>query len=201
MEVAEHEEYMLSCDIGISNFAWSLVAVNRSKLMAHAKKLGQLSPTEFCQTILTGNYLRIEMSEHVNLNHFMHRQVLEHECQLFHGPLIVDKVAHWLQEFRPLISSYGITTTLVEAQPYTGVTNVETLIHQEFRHTLEIIQPQAVHRWLGTSKLCTYFRKAKITELTEQALTPFIAQGDRDSQHQQDTLIFVLFHLHNQIQT
>ncbi len=193
----EAEEYILSFDVGIQNLAYSVVRVERNM-----EKLKKLPAEEFCDRVLTDKYLTIVHSQHVDLNHspFVHEQVSEKECELSHGKLICDKVDHFLQEFRPMATGFGLTTCLVEVQPITGITSVEAFLHQEFRDILERISPNSVHAWLGTTKLTTYFRKDKITSLTRKALIPFL-RPRVEEQHQCDSLVLILFHLYKRLQT
>lgn len=186
---------MISFDVGIKNLAWVVVEIH-PLFYAHREQLQRLESAEFCRRVLQPQYLSMQHCRHVDLNQatFLHEQVPLHECELSHGALICDKVSHFLQENRPLFNGLGLSTCLVEVQPLMGITSVETLLHQEFRPILERVSPNAMHKWLGTNKLCTYFRKQKIMDLTAPFLQTWLTRHD-DWQHQCDALMFVLYWL------
>jgi hypothetical protein len=186
---------IISFDVGIKNLAFVVVQVQPA-FFAHREKLQLLSADDFCQAVLDAQFLQIIHTRHVDLNQAVHshQQIDPSACELAHGPLICDKVAHFLQDHRPLFNDWCLSTCVVEVQPLTGITSVETLLHHEFRPILERVSPNAMHKWLGTNRLSTYFRKQKILETTRPFLQRWLTCQD-DWQHQCDALMFVLYYL------
>jgi hypothetical protein len=118
------------------------------------------------------------MIEMVDLTQLRHERVKRSECKLQHSNHIVDRMAHFFQEYEPQFQEFGeVIDVMVEQQPITGIGSVESLIIQKYRDIITVISPVSMHKWAGISHLEYDQRKqavtAQITEVVPKEFTSY----------------------------
>lgn len=109
---------ILSVDVGIINLAYAVLDSDRSRLTTRSFGV-------------------------VDLTVLRHQRVPRWECTLCHGNSLTDRVAHFVQEHRPLFEEAD--TILIEQQPPGGHQAVEQLLYATFRNKTYLVSPVAMH--------------------------------------------------------
>jgi hypothetical protein len=135
-------------DPGISNLAFALVEVGN-----------ETNPWEL---------EKVTCLKWANLKNVKHNRVTRNECLLHHTNHICDDVDHFVQENDWLLRSAN--PLFIEQQPPTGLTNVEALLHKEYRDTSIIVSPTAMHHFFGIHVYDYEKRKEETIKIALQML-------------------------------
>lgn len=106
----------------------------------------------------------------VDLTMLRHRRVPRWECGLCHGNSLSDRVAHFVQEHRPLFDDADVV--LIEQQPPGGHQAVEQLLYAAFREKAHLVSPTAMHAFYGIRDLDYDGRKAAVEDRVIARLPP-----------------------------
>ena len=102
----------------------------------------------------------------INLRHVMHHRVPANKCQIPHTNETCDRIAHFLQEYEPiLVSSDKI---LIERQPIMGFKDVEGLIMSANRAKTILISPNSMHKFFRISNFSYEERKVQTERIAEK---------------------------------
>lgn len=121
--------------------------------------------------------LKVTDANVVDLVHLPHRRVSRCECGLNHTSEVADLMAHFFQEYGHLLDEADII--LVERQPPTGLTQIETLILYLYRSKTHLVSPNAMHAHFGISHYDYDRRKERTLSISEDYLCDFEDLGRR----------------------
>jgi len=122
-----------------------------------------------------------------------HNTVKPCNCCIPHTKETVDRVAHFIQEHRPLFDEAD--AILVERQPLTGLNNVEALIVSSFRNKAVIISPNKMHKHFRISHFDYETRKVKTNEIAFPYVHFLDSYACLERQHDiADAVCMTLFH-------
>lgn len=91
------------------------------------------------------------------------------DCTLYHTNEVADLVAHLVQEYKEVFDSSDVI--LMERQPPTGLTNIETLLLYIFREKIKLISPNSVHAHFGYGHLDYENRKERVVSIASKYMT------------------------------
>ena len=107
----------------------------------------------------------------VNLTNIPHKKVSRWDCMLYHSNEVSDLFAHFIQEYGDHLKEAD--KILIERQPPTGLTNIEALFMFLYRHKVELVSPNAMHKHFGINYLEYEQRKEKTIEISKSFLEEF----------------------------
>jgi len=108
--------------------------------------IGMINLGIVCACIDDGN-IQVEKIAKVNLVHCMHKRVSAPDCTLYHSNATCDRVAHFIQEWKPWFDKASVV--IVERQPPGGLKDVEALLQHCMRDKVQMAQPQSMHAFFG----------------------------------------------------
>ena len=137
--------------------------------------------------------------ELVDLTCLPHTRVKRRECKLHHSKGLYDRVAHFLQEFAPVLDACDVL--LIERQPIQGLVAVEQLILGHHRDKTTLVSPNAMHKFFNISQYTYEGRKAHTvaiaTKLLEHHHDVLKQMQAHERQHDiADALVLMYFYLH-----
>jgi hypothetical protein len=144
-DTTEYKYMVMSIDVGITNLGISI-----------SKHTENWSESEIISVDL------------IDLAKLKHKTVSRRDCSLHHTGHIVDRMEHLFQEWDSIFTQCEYI--LCERQPPVGITSVEALIYQKYRHKTHLIHPTSMHKHFNISHLEYDQRKEKTVEITLQCL-------------------------------
>lgn len=127
----------------------------------------------------------------VDLKNLPHKRISVQECCLHHTNELGDLLAHFIQEYDSVFKSAD--RILVERQPPTGLTQIETLIFYLYRDKTILVSPNAMHSHFKISHLDYEERKKQTINIAHDYLNKFPHLGRKHDAS--DALCLLLFHL------
>ena len=94
-----------------------------------------------------------------NIAHVIHHRIEPMECKIPHTNETCDRVAHFIQEYRPMFGEAD--KILIERQPPMGLKDIEALLMSAFRDKTILISPNSMHKHFGISHYDYEQRKEK----------------------------------------
>ena len=80
----------------------------------------------------------------IDLRNLPHKKIKRTDCKLYHTLDVTDLVSHFIQEYNDYFNEAD--KILIERQPPMGLTNIEALIMYVFRHKVELVSPNSMHK-------------------------------------------------------
>ena len=121
--------------------------------------------------------LVVTSADVVDLTSLPHRRVSRCDCGLSHTSEVADLMAHFFQEYGYMLDEADLI--LVERQPPTGLTQIETLILYLYRNKTQLVSPNAMHAHFGINQYEYDRRKEKTLAISEEYLQNFHNLGRR----------------------
>ncbi len=137
--------------------------------------------------------ITVEQIFTVDLPKLPHRRVKRQECRLEHTSELADLMAHFIQEFGHLLDEAD--KILIERQPPTGLTNIETLLLYLYRHKTKLISPNSMHKHFIIGHLEYEKRKERTVEFASQLLENFEFYKELERKHDiADAVCMLIFY-------
>jgi len=128
----------------------------------------------------------------VDLTILPHKKVNRWECKLEHTNEVADLMAHFFQEYGNYLDKAD--KILIERQPPTGLTQIETLILFLYRQKVELISPNAMHKHFYINVLDYENRKKRTIEISESFLENFQEYQELSRKHDiADAVCMIIF--------
>lgn len=122
----QNERYWMTIDVGILHLGLVVVKITKD--------------WEFERII----WHRLE-----NITIMKHNRVPLNDCTLYHTASITDRMAHVYQEYENIFDSCD--RILIERQPIQGLMCVQESLVSKFRHKIEIVSPNQMHKFFSIS--------------------------------------------------
>ena len=130
----------------------------------------------------------------INLRHTRHTRVPACECKIPHTNETCDRIAHFLQEYEPILGS--AETILIERQPIMGLKDVEGLIMSANRSRTILVSPNSMHRFFGISKFTYDERKVRTEKIAEKYVGHMEEYQNLERKHDiADAVCLCLYHV------
>lgn len=131
----------------------------------------------------------------VDITKIPHHRVCMRDCKIPHTNEVADMMAHFIQEYGYLLDQAD--TILVERQPPTGLTQIETLLLYLYRDKTLLVSPNAMHSHFGINHFEYDRRKVCTVQIADRYLADLEAYSTETRRHDlADAMCFVLFHVH-----
>ena len=127
----------------------------------------------------------------IDLTNLPHRRVSVSNCYLHHSLEIADLMAHFIQEYGPILEQAD--KIVIERQPPTGLTQIETLLFYLYRDKTILVSPNAMHSHFKIGHLEYSDRKQQTIRIANPYLKDFPNLGRIHDAS--DALCLILFHL------
>lgn len=128
----------------------------------------------------------------VNITKIPHRKVCRHQCKIPHTSEVADMMAHFFQEYKDLLDEADLI--LVERQPPTGLTQIETLFLYLYRSKTHLVSPNAMHSHFNIGHYEYDRRKEETVKIASSYLDGF---NDLGRIHDaSDAVCLALFYTH-----
>jgi hypothetical protein len=128
----------------------------------------------------------------IDLKSLPHRKVNRWDCKLEHTNEVADLVAHFIQEYGDYLEEAD--KILIERQPPTGLTQIETLLLYLYRHKTELISPNSMHAHFKINCLEYETRKERTIEFSESFLESFEEYQELSRKHDiADAVCMIIF--------
>jgi hypothetical protein len=128
----------------------------------------------------------------IDLKSLPHRKVNRWDCKLEHTNEVADLVAHFIQEYGDYLEEAD--KILIERQPPTGLTQIETLLLYLYRHKTELISPNSMHAYFKINCLEYETRKERTIEFSESFLENFEEYQELSRKHDiADAVCMIIF--------
>jgi hypothetical protein len=137
--------------------------------------------------------------ELIDLTRLPHARVPRKACTLFHSKGLFDRVAHFIQEYKPELDACD--TLLIERQPIMGLVSVEQLILGHYRDKTTLVSPNSMHKFFNIAQFTYEGRKKQTVAI---ACTLLANHGDTLRKMQRhgrqhdiaDAIVLMYFFLH-----
>jgi hypothetical protein len=137
----------------------------------------------------------VEAVHHVNLTKLPHRCVSFKECTLNHTSEVADLMAHFFQEYGNILDKAD--RIIVERQPPTGLTQIETLLLYVYRSKTVLVSPNSMHSHFNIGHLEYERRKEQTVRIASPYLDEFENYLKMERKHDiSDAVCMILFHLY-----
>lgn len=137
----------------------------------------------------------VKSADLIDITKIPHRRVCSRDCKIPHTHEVADMMAHFVQEYGHILDTAD--TILVERQPPTGLTQIETLLLYLYRNKTVLISPNAMHSHFGINHYEYDRRKVYTVEIADTHLSHFETYSGTSRKHDlADAVCFILFHLH-----
>ena len=131
----------------------------------------------------------------IDITKIPHKRVCTRECKIPHTNEVADMMAHFIQEYGHLMDSAD--TILVERQPPTGLTQIETLLLYLYRDKTILVSPNSMHSHFGINHFEYERRKLCTIQMADPYLSHFDTYSTKTRKHDMaDAMCFILFHIH-----
>jgi len=128
----------------------------------------------------------------IDLRSLPHRKVNRWDCKLEHTNEVADLMAHFIQEFDDILNEAD--KILIERQPPTGLTQIETLLLYLYRKNTELISPNSMHAHFNINCLEYETRKVRTIEISESFLESFLEYQELSRKHDiADAVCMIIF--------
>ena len=127
----------------------------------------------------------------IDLKNLPHRRVSVRNCCLNHSNEIVDLMAHFIQEYGSILDNAD--KVLIERQPPTGLTQIETLLFYLYRNKTTLVSPNAMHSHFKIGHLEYNDRKQQTILIANPYLKDYPNLGRIHDAS--DALCLILFHV------
>lgn len=115
-------------------------------------------------------------------------------CVLPHSANVVDRVAHFVRHYERMLEAAD--RILIEAQPITGLRDVQALLYDRFRNKTTLVHPTSMHKHFGLSRDYDT-RKLETVAIASPLLTSSINFAKLHRKHDiADALCMILFVTH-----
>ena len=136
--------------------------------------------------------LSTEEAHVIDITKIPHKRVCRHECTIPHTSEVADMMAHFFQEYGYLLDEADLV--LVERQPPTGLTQIETLLLYLYRSKTHLVSPNAMHSHFNIGHYEYDRRKQETVKIAEPYLDGFTELGRVHDAS--DAVCLALFHTH-----
>lgn len=131
----------------------------------------------------------------VDLQRLPHKKIKRCECCIPHTNEVADLMAHFIQEYGEWLDEAD--QILVERQPPTGLTQIETLLVFLYRKKINLVSPNSMHKHFAIGAYEYERRK----EMTIKIADPYLINSELyqslERKHDiADALCMVIFHTH-----
>jgi hypothetical protein len=131
----------------------------------------------------------------VDITKIPHKRVCTRDCKIPHTREVADLMAHFIQEYGHILHSAD--TILVERQPPTGLTQIETLLLFLYRDKTKLVSPNAMHSHFNINHYEYENRKIHTTKLADPYLGELATYSRATRKHDMaDAMCLILFHVH-----
>ena len=131
----------------------------------------------------------------VDITKIPHHRVRMRDCTIPHTHELADLMAHFIQEYGYILDSAD--RILIERQPPTGLTQIETLLMYLYREKTILVSPNAMHSHFNINHYEYDRRKDCTIALAEPYLSDFPTFSEATRRHDlADAMCFILFHIH-----
>jgi hypothetical protein len=136
--------------------------------------------------------LKVDEVHVIDITKIPHRRVGRCECVLPHTSEVADMMAHFIQEYGYMLDEADMV--LVERQPPTGLTQIETLLLYLYRSKTQLVSPNAMHSHFNIGHYEYDRRKEETVRIAESYLEGFTNLGRVHDAS--DAVCLALFHTH-----
>jgi len=137
----------------------------------------------------------VKSADLIDITKIPHKRVCTKSCKIPHTREVADMMAHFIQEYGHILERAD--TILVERQPPTGLTQIETLLLYLYRSKTILISPNAMHSHLGINHYEYDRRKVYTVDIADKYLCTFETYSETPRKHDlADAVCFVIFYLH-----
>ena len=128
----------------------------------------------------------------IDLTKLPHKKINRWDCKLEHTNEVADLMAHFIQEFKDILEEAD--KILIERQPPTGLTQIETLLLYLYRNKTELISPNSMHKHFGINYLEYESRKVRTIQISESFLENFEEYQELSRKHDiADAMCMIIF--------
>ena len=133
----------------------------------------------------------------VDLTNLPHKKVSRWDCTLYHSNEVTDLFTHFIQEYGDYLTEAD--KILIERQPPMGLTNIEALFLFVYRHKIELISPNAMHKHFHINVLEYESRKERTIEISKSFLENFQEYQELSRKHDiADAVCMIIFRFHKE---
>ena len=133
----------------------------------------------------------------VDLTNLPHKKIDRWKCKLEHTCEVADLVAHFIQEYGDYLEESD--KILIERQPPTGLTQIETLLLFLYRSKVELISPNSMHKYFHINVLEYESRKERTIEISKSFLENFQEYQELSRKHDiADAVCMIIFRFHKE---
>ena len=130
----------------------------------------------------------------IDITKIPHRKVCTRECKIPHTREVADMMAHFFQEYGDLMESADVI--LVERQPPTGLTQIETLLLYLYRDKTTLVSPNSMHSYFGINHFDYDRRKVCTVNIAEPYLSNNETYMRVERKHDiADAMCIILFYI------
>ena len=127
----------------------------------------------------------------VDITKIPHRKLNRCNCKLEHTSEVADYMAHFFQEYGEYLDRADLV--LVERQPPTGLTQIETLILYLYRSKTVLVSPNSMHAHFHIGHLEYDRRKEETVKIAERYVDELVGRKHDVA----DAVCLMLFHTHH----
>ena len=128
----------------------------------------------------------------IDLTKLPHKKIKKSDCKLYHTLEVADLVAHFIQEYDEYLQEAD--KILIERQPPTGLTQIETLLLFLYRSKTELVSPNSMHKHFHINFLEYETRKERTIEIAESFLENFENYQELSRKHDvSDAVCMIIF--------
>ena len=146
------------------------------------------------KSIVDNNNFEINILEifKIDLTKLPHKKVSRWDCTLYHSNEVSDLFTHFVQEYGDYLNEAD--KILIERQPPMGLTNIEALFMFAYRHKIELISPNAMHKHFHINVLDYERRKERTIEISKGFLENFQEYQELSRKHDiADAVCMIIF--------
>ncbi len=138
--------------------------------------------------------LAVDAVHVINITKIPHKRVCRHECTIPHTSEVADLMAHFIQEYEDILNEADLI--LIERQPPTGLTQIETLLLYLYRSKTRLVSPNSMHCHFNIGHFEYERRKESTIKLAESYLDGFENLGRVHDAS--DAVCLAIFHTHRE---
>jgi hypothetical protein len=130
----------------------------------------------------------------IDITKIPHKRVCRCDCKIPHTSEVADMMAHFIQEYDYILNEADMI--LIERQPPTGLTQIETLLLYLYRSKTHLVSPNSMHSHFNIGHYEYERRKESTIMLAESYLDGFENLGRVHDAS--DAVCLALFHTHKE---